>query len=330
MFDAAQRFFWYGWQHSPTGALIVQLNRSRMNFRQHPLYRRWSDAAYEHRLAYLAESVPGHVAQFLPVALLFGPFLPFVVVIIFGASVFNAFLIALLIFLIAVALLIASADGMLAAGLTAGSLNQERESGRWELLMLIPEDRMSVVIMRVSSMLMPYRPLVGTMDFLQTVAAFIAALILSGRATETDSNLLGLCMLFFLPSLLLLGWERPAGLRPEREHRCLCGLDAARPSGAGVGPQQWGGDCLCAAGGGDGRGGGGPDGTWLLGGAASEHRRACHAAHDGRANCRFRADFDCILWRARTHHPQIPAGCLSARYGLDLTEMGHISQISLG
>ena len=78
--------------------------------------RRWSDAAYEHRLAYLAESVPGHVAQFLPVALLFGPFLPFVVVIIFGASVFNAFLIALLIFLIAVALLIASADGMLAGG----------------------------------------------------------------------------------------------------------------------------------------------------------------------------------------------------------------------
>lgn len=208
MLEAAQRFFYAGWQHSATGGLIVQLNRSRMNFRQHPLFRRWSDAAYDHRLAYLAEALPGHVAQTLPIVLIFGPFLPFVVVILFGASVFNAFLAAMVIFLVALALLVASADSMLAAGLAAGSLTVEREAGRWELLMLIPDDRMAVVIMRVSSVLMPYRPLVGTMDLLQTVFAFITALILSGRATESDSNLLGLCMLFFIPSLALLGWER--------------------------------------------------------------------------------------------------------------------------
>jgi hypothetical protein len=208
LLDAAQRILYTSWENSATGALIVQLNRSRMNFRQHPLYRRWSDAAYDHRFAYLAETVPGHVAQLLPVALIFGPMLPFVVVVLFGTSAFKAFLVALAILLVTLALLIASADAMLAAGLTAGSLSLERESGRWQLLMLIPDDRMAVVMMRVASMLMPYRPLVGTMDLLQTVFAFIAALILSGRATEMDSNLLGLCMLFFLPSLLLLGWER--------------------------------------------------------------------------------------------------------------------------
>jgi hypothetical protein len=114
--ETAQRLFYSGWQNSATGGLIVQLNRSRMNFRQHPLYRRWSDAAYEHPLAYLAETVPGHVAQMLPVTLIFGPFLPFLVVILFGASVFNAFLVALVILLVATALLIASADSMLAAG----------------------------------------------------------------------------------------------------------------------------------------------------------------------------------------------------------------------
>jgi len=208
MLDTAQRVFFSRWEHSATGGLIMQLNRSRMNFRQHPLYRRWSDAAYNHKFAYLAETVPNQVAQALPVTLIFGPFLPFLVVIIFGTSVFKAFLVALAIFLVAFALLIASADSMLASGLTAGSLTVEREAGRWELLMLIPDDRMAVVIMRVASMLMPYRPLVGTMDLLQTVFAFVAALILSGRATEQDSNLLGLCMLFFLPSLFLLGWER--------------------------------------------------------------------------------------------------------------------------
>jgi hypothetical protein len=208
MLEATQRILYARWENSATGGLIMQLNRSRMNFRQHPLYRRWSDAAYDHRFAYLAETVPGQVAQALPVILIFGPFLPFLVVIIFGASVFKAFLVALAIFLVALALLIASADSMLATGLTAGSLTLERETGRWELLMLIPDDRMAVVVMRVASMLMPYRPLVGTMDLLQTVFAFVTALILSGRATEADSNLLGLCMLFFVPSLILLGWER--------------------------------------------------------------------------------------------------------------------------
>ena len=85
---------------------------------------------------------------------------------------------------------------------------------------------------------------------MQTVAAFVAALILSGRATETDSNLLGLCMLFFLPSLLLLGWERQQDFALSVSIGVFAGLMQRDRLALGLAPHQWGGDCLCAAGGG--------------------------------------------------------------------------------
>ena len=206
--DAAQRFISASWESSPTGRIFQQMLLTRVRFYRHPLYRRWSHSAYESRMAYLAEVIPEWLSHIIPLLFLVGPFVALFVAILFGTTVFNFFLLITGIILVTATLILASAGMVSSAALAAFSVVDEREAGRWELLMLLPHDRVSVLIMRISSMLYPYRPLISTLDVLQTLTAFMAAIIINAGSDSLNNDLLGACFIYFIPTLFMLTWER--------------------------------------------------------------------------------------------------------------------------
>jgi hypothetical protein len=191
-----------------TRRVLHDLTIIRMRFHSHPLYRRWSHSAYDSRLAYWAEEIPDQVSRILPTFFFVSPFLAMLVGILFGLDTLETvFEIVSIIFLILM-LIVAAMGPVLAAGIAAGALAHERVAGRWDILMLIPNDRMSVVLMRISTMLFPYRPLVATLDILQTLSAILLVMVLNTQSLRGDASTLGACFLFFVPSLFLLTWER--------------------------------------------------------------------------------------------------------------------------
>jgi hypothetical protein len=159
-------------------------------------------------MAYWAEEIPDQVSRILPTFFFVSPFLAMLVGILFGLDTLETvFEIVGIIFLILM-LLVASMGPVLGAGMAAAALAYEREAGRWDILMLIPNDRISVVLMRISTMLFPYRPLVATLDILQTLSAILLVMVLNTQTLHEDASTLGACFLFFVPSLFLLTWER--------------------------------------------------------------------------------------------------------------------------
>lgn len=191
----------------PTNFMLHQIRLARIHANHHPLYRRWSMEAYEGRLAYWAEVIPEHLIQYLPVIFMASPFGALFLAVAFGKATVEAVFGLLALITLILIILIASLGPVLGAGIAALSLVVERQAGRWDLLMMIPRDRMSVLLIRISTIQFPFRPLIGTIDILQTLSAISLAFFLNiGRAEDT--NILSSCFFFLLPSLLVLTWER--------------------------------------------------------------------------------------------------------------------------
>lgn len=219
-------------EQSATGRVMRQLTLARIRFSSHPLYRRWSMQAYEGRLARWAEIIPDLTAQYLPVIFMVAPLSLGIIALLFGTQMFQAVATILLLLFMVGVLVVSSAAPMIAAGVAAFALSKEREAGRWELLLLMPYDRAAVLMMRISTMLFPYRPLITTLDILQTIAALLLAVGLNAGSMSDDnaSQIMGACFLFILPSLFMLTWERRqdyaasvalgafAGVHPKESH----------------------------------------------------------------------------------------------------------------
>lgn len=196
------------WEASPTGQVIYQLNRARFYFNRHPLYQRWIKESFEARAATWAQEVPDFLLNYIPMTLLIAPFIPLGGVIFFGVSVFTTIIgLMVLIFLVG-SLLFASIGNLLTAGLTASTLSHERQSGRWELLMLLPHDRVAILAMRISSRLVPYQAVIGMINLIQSLCTFIVAGALTAGAASMTDNTTAICLLWLLPTLFLLSWER--------------------------------------------------------------------------------------------------------------------------
>jgi hypothetical protein len=87
-------------------------------------------------------------------------------------------------------------------------------------------------MMRISTMLFPYRPLITMLDVLQTLAALCLAIGLNAgtMSEENASQMMGACFLYLLPSMFILTWERRqdyamsvalgafAGIHPKESH----------------------------------------------------------------------------------------------------------------
>jgi len=204
----AHRALDWVWEHSPTGTIWRQMLLTRSQFARHPLYRYWNHRAFRTRYATLADLIPDHIAQILPIVVMLTPFVGIFITVIFGTGVFRAFLLTVVFVLLSLVLVLAAVVPLLTAAVAALSLMLEHRAGRWDLLMLIPHERPAVLVMRLSSMLYPYRPLTSTADVLQSLAAISAAVVVNAAAANTDDTLLAACFFFILPSLFLLTWER--------------------------------------------------------------------------------------------------------------------------
>ncbi|MFP4323259.1 MAG: hypothetical protein ACLFTK_12465 [Anaerolineales bacterium] len=196
------------WESLPTGALLRRLQLSRYIFQRHPLYRRWLQDAYNTRAAYLASEIPDRMAEAIPLVVLVVPLVAFSFGIIFGLSTFLVAVgITAFIFLVA-ALLVAYLGPIMTTGLAAGALATERTTGRWDVLMMIPYERAGVMMMRVASRLEPYRPIMATLEILQSLAGMLIALVLSTRPSAINTNLLGICFITAPLVIVILMWER--------------------------------------------------------------------------------------------------------------------------
>ncbi len=196
------------WESLPTGALLRRLQLSRYTFQRHPLYKRWLMEAYSSRTAYFANEIPDRLAEAIPVLLLLVPVLAFLFGVLFGLSTFIMAVGLTAFILLVTGLVIAVLGAMLGAGLAASALLTERASGRWDVLMMIPYERAGVMMMRVASRLEPYRPIVATLDILQTLGGMLVALVLSTRPMAVNTNLLGICFLAAPLVVVILMWER--------------------------------------------------------------------------------------------------------------------------
>lgn len=196
------------WENMRTGYILRQLDLSRFYFHRHPLYRRWRSEAYRAPLAYIAQEIPDKINIIIPWMLLILPTGALMVGLIGGASAFSTLIALVGFFMLGIGLFVAALGTMLTIGLVTKALGEEHRAGRWDLLMLMPYDRASVVVMRAASMLHPYRPLISMLDLIQTGVAMLLALYINGQADTFDNNLVGICTAFWLPTLFILTWER--------------------------------------------------------------------------------------------------------------------------
>ncbi|KAB2904786.1 MAG: hypothetical protein KJ064_18330 [Anaerolineae bacterium] len=189
-----------------TRQMLRQLDIGRNRFHRHPLYRRWSHYAYNNPVARNAERMAEKIAEY-------GPSLTIIIPLMFGLSALlfgkQGFAVAVsvtaaLFALLSLVVLVGALS--LATGLSAWAVARERLEGRWDLVMLIPKDRATVLWMRVSSMLHPYRPMMVTLEVLQNGLAIVAVFIVA--IGNVDDSRLGVCLAFFIPALVLISWER--------------------------------------------------------------------------------------------------------------------------
>lgn len=195
-------------QNLSTETIMRSLLLTRIRFSNHPLYRRWSNSAYESRFVQVAEVFPEQIAQIIPLAFVTSPFVALFIALVFGTSTFMTIATIIGVLLLLFVLLIASGGPMVVAGLGALAVADEREAGRWELMMMIPQRRLEVLMMRISTILFPYRPLIDTLNILQTIAALILSFIFIGQVNRSGSDVFGICIVFILPVILLLALER--------------------------------------------------------------------------------------------------------------------------
>lgn len=196
-----------GWRSLSSNKVLRQLDVSYNRFYRHPLYRRWSIHAYEHPMAALAEKLPEKIGEVLTMSIVGIPLLALAVQVLFGSSMF-AVLTAMLGAAVLVTVLVVSVLALaLGALLAAMSVAQERGAGRWDLIMILPDDRSNLMLMRISSIIYPYRPFLITIEVLQNVIALLAVAIV-GVAVDNNEQMMSLCLLYFLPSLFVLSWER--------------------------------------------------------------------------------------------------------------------------
>ena len=196
------------WEHLSSTRLLRKLDVSRSRFYRHPLYRRWSAQAYSHRWAHLAEALPEKISQYTIVILLVVPLLALLIQVLLGEDIFDIFVVLFGVtgFLMAIVMSISGVG--LASSLASMSVAAERSEGRWDLLMMLPNDRASVLLMRIASMLYPYRPLIATFDVLQGAVAFMSVLAVTLAVDMRNDDLISLCFVYILPCIALLIWER--------------------------------------------------------------------------------------------------------------------------
>jgi hypothetical protein len=165
--------------------------------------------AFVSRWAAWADQLPELIAQVLPVIFMGGPVLVAILGLAFGQDLFQALLSASFTSYVAALLLVSLLAPLLSAGLAGLSLIQERQAGRWDLMLLMPYDRMALLIMRVSTFLFPYRPLLGLFELLQTLGAVLLIFGLTlVQADATAQPIVGTCFFFLGPCLFLMHWER--------------------------------------------------------------------------------------------------------------------------
>lgn len=196
------------WERSATGQVTRELRQSRIRFYRHPLYIRWTRDAFGSRLALLADAIPDWLVNIVPTLMVFLPVTALVIAILFGVQTFTAVMSIFALMVVGLAVGVGTVGTPITAGVAAAALVGEQRSGRWEMIMMMPYDRTHVMVMRLSSMIYPYRTLITSIDLLQTFFALVVAMYLSGSASSTDSILVGTCVIFAVPSLILLSWER--------------------------------------------------------------------------------------------------------------------------
>lgn len=196
------------WENLSSTRLLRKLDVSRSRFYRHPLYRRWSAQAYSHRWAHLAESLPEVLSQYSLALMLVVPLAALFIQVILGATIFNLILTVFGVSGLMLAITTSVAGVGLASALAAISVAQERSEGRWDLLMMLPGDRPSVLLMRIASMLYPYRPLIATVDILQSAIAFLSVIAVTVLVDMNNEELISMCFVYMLPCMILLTWER--------------------------------------------------------------------------------------------------------------------------
>lgn len=189
-----------------TKRMLNQLDIGRNRFHRHPLYRRWSHYAYNNRIARNAELLSEKIAEYGPSLLVLIPLLFGLSALLFGKDGFAVVVTLTGILFVLVSMVVLVGALSIATGLSAWAVARERLEGRWDLVMLIPKDRSSVLWMRVSSILHPYRPMMITFEILQNALAMIAVFIVALQ--NVNDSRLGICLAFFIPALFFLTWER--------------------------------------------------------------------------------------------------------------------------
>lgn len=199
-------WFYAGRDTLMTHQMLSQIDIGRNRFHRHPLYRRWSHYAYNNPIAQYAELLTERFAEYGPALTILLPLMFALAALLFGKDGFTvAFTLTAIVFL-AAAVVVILGSLCVAAGLSAYAVARERLEGRWDLIMLIPKDRSSILWMRVSSILNPYRPTMITFEVLQNALAMLAVFVVS--LNDVDDSRLGICLAFFIPALFLLTWER--------------------------------------------------------------------------------------------------------------------------
>lgn len=188
--------------------LLRDLRLARPHFYWHPLYRRWSHQAHQTRLAAFSEALPDYLLNVLPTAFFAFPVVVLMIGMVFGMSTFRAVMIVTWILFLVLAVFSAGLGMMAGGGLAAYGLAREQEAGNWEVLMMLPQDRMGLLMMRVSATLFPYHPLITTLEVLQTASGFLAAIILNAKLDSPERDLLGACFVYLIPALAVMTWER--------------------------------------------------------------------------------------------------------------------------
>lgn len=189
-----------------TQKMLNQLDIGRNRFHRHPLYRRWSHYAYNNPIARRAELAAEKIAEYGPSLLVVVPFMFGLAALFFGKEGFAVAVTLTTILFVLVSMVVLVGALCLAAGLSAFAIARERLEGRWDLVMLIPKDRSTVLWMRVSSILHPYSPMMVTFEVLQNALALVAVFVVA--LSNVNDSQLGVCLTFFIPALFLLTWER--------------------------------------------------------------------------------------------------------------------------
>ncbi|NJL96110.1 MAG: hypothetical protein HC915_21460 [Anaerolineae bacterium] len=205
--DTLEKLVNLSWHRLASNRLLRQLDVSYNRFYRHTLYRYWSQMDYSTWLARMAEQLPSKIGEGLTLLIVAVPFAALTLQVLFGATIFSTVSTLFGVGTFAAALLVSVAGMSVATVMSAQAIAAERQSGRWDLLMMLPRERSSILLMRLSSILYPYRPLIVTFDILQSIAALFSVGLVA-LFWEVDNQLISLCIVYTVPVWLLLSWER--------------------------------------------------------------------------------------------------------------------------